>query len=254
MDPDNAEPVVRLPPEAMTSWVLSRPSTDTHRAAKHTLVDETRVLINAVTMLDINPLDDEGAAAVLALAEETAALTRRVAALPRLAGGPADAGGDDARLLERSGITGASNPLSAPLHLSLDGDRVVGWAEYAHQYEGPPGCVHGGFVAAAFDDLLGAAQTLSGIAGFTGTLTIRMLRPTPLLRRIDYEGGVTRVEGRKIFTWGRAAHAGELVAEAEGLFVSPRAGMDDERMARGRAAMRPAGPDAGDPTRAGDGR
>ena len=114
---------------------------------------------------------------------------------------------------------------------------MLGWAEYAHQYEGPPGCVHGGFVAAAFDDLLGAAQTLSGIAGFTGTLTIRMIRPTPLLRRIDYEGGVARVEGRKIFAWGRARHGTDLVAEAEGVFVSPRGGDDDERIAVIRAGM-----------------
>jgi acyl-coenzyme A thioesterase PaaI-like protein len=232
MPTEDAGSPVRLPPEAMTSWMLSRATPDERRAAKHLLVDKTRRLINAVTMLDINPLDGDGAAAVTALAAEVDALADRVAVLPILPGGPADAGGDDARLLERSGIAGASNPLSAPLHIHLEGDRVVGWAEYPHQYEGPPGCVHGGFVAAAFDDLLGAAQTLSGIAGFTGTLTVRMLRPTPLLRRIDYEGGVTKVEGRKIFTWGRARHAGQLVAEAEGLFVSPRAGMADERMAR----------------------
>ena len=235
---EDGESTVRLPPEAMTSWMLSRATPNERRAAKHTLVEQTRGLINAVTMLDINP-DSVAAATVTELAEETRALAERVVALPRLPGGPADAGGDDARLLERSGITGASNPLSAPLHIWLDGDRVVGWAEYAHQYEGPPGCVHGGFVAAAFDDLLGAAQTLSGIAGFTGTLTIRMLRPTPLLRRIDYEGGVTKVEGRKIFTWGRAIHAGELVAEAEGLFVAPRAGMHDDRMVRAMDVVRP---------------
>ena len=96
-------------------------------------------------------------------------------------------------------------------------------------------------MAAAFDDLLGATQTLSGIAGFTGTLTIKMVRPTPLNRRIDYEGGVASVEGRKILTWGRSTYAGEEVARAEGLFISPRAGIDDERMvrARARAAPRP---------------
>jgi len=188
-------------------------------------------------MLDIGHLGDDGAAQVDGLAADVAALTARITSLPQLPGGPAEAGGDDARLLERSGITGASNPLSAPLHIWLEGDRVLGWAEYAHQYEGPPGCVHGGFVAAAFDDLLGAAQTLSGIAGFTGTLTIRMIRPTPLLRRIDYEGGVARVEGRKIFVWGKARHGTELVAEAEGVFVSPRGGYDDERIATIRAGM-----------------
>jgi acyl-coenzyme A thioesterase PaaI-like protein len=85
--------------------------------------------------------------------------------------------------------------------------------------------VHGGFVAAAFDDLMGSAQTLSGIAGYTGTLTVRMLRPTPLERRIDYETGVSRVEGRKIFVWATAACGGQRLAEAEIVFIAPRSGV-----------------------------
>ena len=44
--------------------------------------------------------------------------------------------------------------------------------------------------------------------------------------------GSRPVEGRKILTWGRSTYAGEEVARAEGLFISPRAGMDDERMVR----------------------
>jgi len=220
----------------MSAWMLTAGSTDARRLAKHRLVDATRLLINAVTMLDVNPLDPDDPA-VDALTAAMEEMTARVAALPVLPGGPVEAGGDDARLLERSGISGLSNPLSAPLHIWTEGDRVLGWAKDPHRYEGPPGCVHGGFVAAAFDDLLGATQTLSGIAGFTGTLTIKMVRPTPLNRRIDYEGGVASVEGRKILTWGRSTYAGEEVARAEGLFISPRAGMDDERMVRARPRL-----------------
>ena len=219
--PPEEEPPVRLPAEAMTTWLVTPAPLTEGRRAKHALVDATRRLINAVMQLAVDPLEGDGVAAVTALGSEVSSVSARVAALPRLRGS-ADDGGDDARLLERSGITGAGNPLSPPLHLEVRGDRVVGWAEYARQYEGPPGCVHGGFVAAAFDDLLGAAQTLSGTAGFTGTLTIRMVRPTPLLRRIDYEGGVTGVEGRKILTWGRARSRGDVVAEANGVFIAPR--------------------------------
>ena len=233
--PTDDEPV-RLPPEAMSAWILGAGRPTEGRLAKHRLVGAVRHLINATLMLDVGPLDAGGLEPVEAAAAAVEDVASRLETLPRLPGGPAEAGGDDARLLERSGITGDSNPLSAPVHLWLDGDRVRGWAHYAQQYEGPPGCVHGGFVAAAFDDLLGAAQTLSGTAGFTGTLTIRMVRPTPLNRRIDYEGGLVRVEGRKIYTWGKATHAGEEVASAEGLFISPRGGMADERMARARIA------------------
>ena len=73
----------------------------------------------------------------------------------------------------------------------------------------------------AFDDLLGSAQTASGIAGYTGTLTVKMVRPTPLHERIDYEAGVDRVEGRKIFVWGTADCDGVRLAECEIVFIAP---------------------------------
>jgi acyl-coenzyme A thioesterase PaaI-like protein len=128
---------------------------------------------------------------------------------------------------DRSPIVGLSNPLSAPLHLEIveddDGKRqVLGDAVFNSAYEGPPGNVHGGMVAAAFDEVLGMAQSLSGQAGFTGTLTIRYRSPTPLYEKLTFRGWVTGVEGRKIFTAG-TCHAGErLTAEAEGIFITVR--------------------------------
>ena len=75
-------------------------------------------------------------------------------------------------------------------------------------------------LAAAFDEVLGMAQSLSGQAGFTGTLTIRYRSPTPLYEDLRFRAWVDRVEGRKIFTSG-TCHAGErLTAEAEGIFIS----------------------------------
>lgn len=218
---DDRSPV-RLPDDALSTWIVSRAAATPARSAKHRLVEEARRLIRATVMLDPDPPGGPATAAVDDLAAALASLVDRMEALPALAGSPATAGADDARLLERSGISGQANPLAAPLHLGLEGDRVQGWATYGPPYEGPPGTVHGGFVAAAFDDLLGVAQTISGSAGFTGTLTIRMRRPTPLGRRIDYTGGLTAVEGRKIRAWGTASHAGEVLAEAEGVFVTPR--------------------------------
>jgi acyl-coenzyme A thioesterase PaaI-like protein len=99
---------------------------------------------------------------------------------------------------------------------AIEGDVTFGPA-----YEGPPGHVHGGYVCAMFDELLGFAQ-LSG--GFTGTLTIVFRRPTPLNRRLLLRAWVDRVEGRKRFIRG-TAHAGDaLLTEAEGIFIAPREG------------------------------
>ena len=58
-DEEGPDGSVRLPPEAMSAWMLTAGSTDAPRLAKHRLVDATRLLINAVTMLDVNPLDPD---------------------------------------------------------------------------------------------------------------------------------------------------------------------------------------------------
>src|SRR5947209_2294161 len=74
-------------------------------------------------------------------------------------------------------------------------------------------------LAAAFDEVLGMAQSLGGQPGMTGTLTIRYRRPTPLHTDLRFEATLDRTEGRKLFTSGRL-HAGDtLCAEAEGLFI-----------------------------------
>jgi hypothetical protein len=231
-----ADERVHLPAEAMSTWMAARAEDQPGRRAKHRLVATARSLVEAIHRLDVSDRDPGPLDAARA---HLAAVVAELEGRPHFAQGASEAGADDSRLLERSGISGASNPLSPPVHVELDGDRVVGWAEYGYAYEGPPGCVHGGYVAAAFDDLLGIAQTITGSAGFTGTLTVRMVRPTPLHRRIDYEGGVRTFVGRKITAWARATCDGEVVAEGEGIFITPRAGMEDERMIRAAAPMLP---------------
>jgi acyl-coenzyme A thioesterase PaaI-like protein len=125
---------------------------------------------------------------------------------------------------DRSPIVGLSNPLAAPLTLEMgeeSGRRIViGRAAFHAAYEGPPGNVHGGMVAAAWDEVLGMAQSLSGNAGFTGTLTIKYRSPTPLYEPLEFRAWVENVEGRKIFTRG-VCHAGDrLCSEADAVFIT----------------------------------
>lgn len=119
-----------------------------------------------------------------------------------------------------SPIVGLANPLAPPVHVEIEGETVVGWATFGEQYEGPPGKVHGGFVAAAFDDVLGMAQSLGGRPGMTGRLTIRYRAPHPLHTRIRYEAKLESVDGRKTLVTGASYDGDTLLAEAEGLFIS----------------------------------
>jgi acyl-coenzyme A thioesterase PaaI-like protein len=136
----------------------------------------------------------------------------------------ANAGGDPHAMFEHSPFIGHANPLAPPIRLLDLGGVVHGHVTFGSAYEGPPGCVHGGYIAGAFDELLGATQSLSGQPGMTGRLTVSYRSPTPLHAELHLVGEVTRIEGRKIFTEGQLYAVQpdgteRLCAEAEGLFI-----------------------------------
>ncbi len=129
--------------------------------------------------------------------------------------------GDVAAFFDRSPLIGLANPLAPPMSIAKTGERTAeGRATFGTAYEGPPGHVHGGFVAAAFDEVLGFVQSLSGRPGMTGTLVVRYRKPTPLHTELRFEAEYLRHEGRKLFTEARLYAGDALCAESEGIFVS----------------------------------
>ena len=137
----------------------------------------------------------------------------------------ANAGADPHAMFEFSPFIGRANPLAPPILLQEVDGHLEGQVCFGSAYEGPPGCVHGGYIAGAFDELLGATQSLSGAPGMTARLTVNYRSPTPLRSDLTMRGELTAVEGRKIFTngWLYATEADgtqRLCAEAEGLFIS----------------------------------
>ncbi len=120
---------------------------------------------------------------------------------------------------------GRENPIAPPLRCTIhtlhDGQRVIdGRVTCSLQYEGPPGGVHGGYVAGLFDDILGGTQQfIDGPSGLTGTLTVRYRQLTPLETELRLRAWIDRVTGRRIVAKA-TCHAGELLtAEAEALFI-----------------------------------
>ncbi len=131
--------------------------------------------------------------------------------------------GDIGAFFDQSPMIGLANPLAPPIRLAKTGERSAeGRVSFGSAYEGPPGCVHGGFVAAAFDEVLGFTQSLGGSPGFTGTLVVRYRVPTPLHTQLRFEGRIDRVEGRKTFASGQVFAGDQLCAESEAIFVSAR--------------------------------
>src|SRR5262249_2988003 len=107
-------------------------------------------------------------------------------------------------------------------------ERAVGEVTFTRPYEGPPGCVHGAAIAAAFDQVLNVGNLMNGAAGPTARLELRFRAPTPLYRPVRLEGGVDRREERKVHSRGRLLVDGAVTVEAEGLFIL----VDPERIVR----------------------
>lgn len=119
-------------------------------------------------------------------------------------------------------LLGRHHPMYMPIELETDETGVTrGSANLDIVWEGPPGHVHGGFVAHLFDCIMGQHNLNVGIPGMTGTLTIRYRAPTPLHTDLDFEVRTARSDGRKIVTEARIETGGQPLAEAEGLFVVP---------------------------------
>lgn len=116
-------------------------------------------------------------------------------------------------------MTGLAHPMSPPLNLWLDGDRVRGRANLGLPWQGPPGRVHGGVISLMFDILLAKTQDMLMGFGMTGTLNTRYLAATPLKTDIEMEAWIERVEGRKLFNRGRFLVDGKPVVEAEGIWI-----------------------------------
>jgi hypothetical protein len=116
-------------------------------------------------------------------------------------------------------MLGLYNPIALPIEMSWQPPHAIGEACFTSPYEGPPGCVHGAIISAAFDQVFNVANLKQGTAGPTAYLHVDYRRPTLLRQPLRFVGWVDRVDGRKIHTRGRLEQHGEITCEAEGLFI-----------------------------------
>ena len=191
------------------------------------LADAVRGLIDAVRMVDAPAvvLDDARRAVEAATAALAPHRTHGVPAQGALDG--AGFGlrsaflGEPAEFFPYSPIVGPRNPLAPPVRMwaATDG-HVHGEVTFPAPYAGPPGLVHGGVLALLFDELLGACAVINECPGFTGTLTVKYLRGTPMRSPLTLDAWIDRVEGRKTFVTGEVRHCDVVTASATGIFIS----------------------------------
>lgn len=194
---------------------------DARRAAVGELGDALRELVDAAVLTEV-PLGELAAAADTArdLAARLRTETRPLTGIAVV---------DDPEVGERwyNPVYGPGNPLAAPLRVDVSAEgRVSARITLGKPYEGPPGLVHGGFIATLLDHVLARAARSAGHGGLTSSLSVRFRRPVPLGVPLVLEAELDSVDGRRATARGRLVaedDPGTTLAEGEALLVALRA-------------------------------
>ena len=119
------------------------------------------------------------------------------------------------------------NILTIPMSTRKTQDgRIRGWARFAGFHLGRNGAVHGGALGMLFDSVLGlSASVLTGNPRQrTAYLKIDYRHIVPVEKELQFDAGIDRVDGRKIFVSGRLTDGDQLLTEADALFVRLKPG------------------------------
>jgi acyl-coenzyme A thioesterase PaaI-like protein len=86
--------------------------------------------------------------------------------------------------------------------------------------EGPPGFAHGGGVAAALDDVMGAGVWLAGYPAVAARIVVDFREMVPLGLEAIIETRIEATEGRKVTIRAWLTDGNRVYAESQGLFVT----------------------------------
>ena len=182
------------------------------------LAHELRELTNVVLALEIAPDELRALTEQVRTAREQLARAIPPDLAPRI--GP-ELHPDQRAYMDHSRDVGDFNPCFPLYSLTCADDRADGEVEFPLSYEGPPGIVHGGFLAVFFALVLQQLNCDLGVAGKTTTLALRFRRPTPLLRRLRVTAHRT-IDGDPIHSVGELLDGDELLCTAEMSAVAGR--------------------------------
>jgi len=116
-------------------------------------------------------------------------------------------------------VAGPANPTSVDITTQRVGDEAIATVHFGPAFEGAPGRVHGGLIAAIFDDLTGYALAIIQEPGFTGRLTVNYRHPIPIETPVEFRARIRERDGRKLYVEADATIDDETLATAEALFI-----------------------------------
>ena len=190
----------------------------TYWQARQRLASATRALNEKLVSTDIDPelaaaLTEkiEGLAAELSQALQVTGLVEMAKRGQR--------GTSDDVMGELASVGGRSHPCSPELRWQEASNRITGTVKFSQAFEGPPGHVHGGWVAGVLDHLMGMTHVRTGHPGMTGGLSVRYLKPTPLNQVIEVSAQATELDDKRTEVKAEMRFGETTTAKAEAIFV-----------------------------------
>jgi acyl-coenzyme A thioesterase PaaI-like protein len=124
-------------------------------------------------------------------------------------------------------VCGMENPIGLHLHIYETEPGVIE-ADYLapDHFQGYPGVLHGGIVAAILDEISGRAHMgsdpLKPRFMFTGKLAVRYRKNVPIGRRLRIVGRAGKLRSKMAEAWAGIydAETNELLAEADALHIN----------------------------------
>jgi hypothetical protein len=114
---------------------------------------------------------------------------------PRIASDDSDDDGSRRVYLDHATDIAAFNPCFPEYRFDhFDVQTASGHVTFPLVYEGPPGLVHGGFLAVVFDCVIQHHNCLMGLSGKTRSLNVTFRRPTPVLTDLRFDIARSEVE------------------------------------------------------------
>jgi hypothetical protein len=175
------------------------------------LADVLRELTSTILSLERTSPDLERLGAVLRESQRQLAADAPVDPSPRVGEG---ATLDQRVYVDHSRDVGSYNPFFPHYELRAEGSAARGTVSFPICYEGPPGIVHGGFLAVFFDCVLQQLNCDLGLAGKTAELSLRFRRPTPLLTPLVVHAERS-IDGSRIRSRAELLLADAVLCEAE---------------------------------------
>jgi acyl-coenzyme A thioesterase PaaI-like protein len=133
---------------------------------------------------------------------------------------PAPADGEAFSTFAERPVSGAASPWGFDVQSAREGDEAVVGFTLRSAHEGAPGRSHGGLVAAIFDDVMGFIIQLTGVAAFTGELTVRYERGVPLHVPLVMRARLTNRLGRKLHISADLWDGDQRVARATSTYIT----------------------------------